>query len=83
MKNPRSSTIRASEIGTYLFCQRAWWYDQKGLASENQVEMLTGTRIHEQHGREVLTAGLLRWAGYAVLLLSLVLAVMYFVNQVV
>ena len=83
MKSPRSSTIRASEIGTYLYCKRAWWFTRKGETSSNQAELLSGTQIHEEHGRTVLSAGLLRAAGYAVLLLALVLSVFYFVNLLV
>lgn len=80
MKAPRSRTIRASEIGSFLFCRRAWWYQQSGYESDNQAELLSGTKIHEQHGREVLAAGLFRWAGYAVLLIALILAAIFAVN---
>lgn len=83
MKAPRSTTIRASEIGTYLYCRRAWWYQQKGEESSNQAELISGTQIHEQHGRAVLTAGLMRAAGHVALLLALVLSVIYLVNLLV
>jgi len=81
MKGPRSSTIRASEIGTYLFCRRAWWYQERGQESENQAELISGTRIHEQHGRSVFVAGLFRSAGYLVLLLALILAMITLLTQ--
>ena len=83
MKGPTASTIRASEIGSYLYCRRAWWYQQSGEESQNQAEMHTGTQIHEQHGRTVLAAGLFRWAGYAFLLLGLALAAIYLVNLLI
>ncbi len=83
MKSPRASTILASEIGSYLFCQRAWWYQQKGEVSENTAEMISGTEIHEQHGRVVITAGLLRWAAYSALMAALILSVVYLVNLLV
>jgi CRISPR/Cas system-associated exonuclease Cas4 (RecB family) len=66
-------TIRASEIGTYLYCQRAWWYQRQGMKSENLAELAGGTELHEQHGRAVMTAGCLRVLAYALLLASLVL----------
>ena len=64
-------TVRASEIGTYLYCQRAWSYQQKGVASENQTELLSGTELHESHGRSVMAAGCLRTFAYLLLLAAL------------
>ena len=42
--------IRASELGTYLYCKRAWWYQQNGEPSQNQAEMSGGTGFHPAHG---------------------------------
>jgi CRISPR/Cas system-associated exonuclease Cas4 (RecB family) len=67
--------IRASEIGSYLYCRRAWWYRKQGVESENQIELATGTELHRQHGRKVLAAGLLRTLGLLLLLAALVLLV--------
>ena len=70
-------TIRASEIGTYLYCQRAWWYQRQGVQSDNQAELAGGTELHERHGQTVLTAGCLRVLAYALLLASLLLLTIY------
>jgi hypothetical protein len=65
--------IRASEIGTYLYCRRAWWYRKQGVESENQAELASGTQLHNAHGRKVLAAGLARSLGFILLLVALVL----------
>ena len=70
-------TIRSSEIGSYLYCRRAWWYHQRGQASVNQAEMAAGTELHRQHGRQVLTAGLLRSLGFLLLLTACVMLTDY------
>jgi hypothetical protein len=64
--------IRASEIGTFLFCRRAWWYQSQGLESQNQRELAGGSAFHVEHGRKVLAAGLLRLAGWVVLAVGLI-----------
>jgi len=35
--------ISASELGSFLYCQRSWWYAQQGEKSENQSEMDLGS----------------------------------------
>jgi CRISPR/Cas system-associated exonuclease Cas4 (RecB family) len=69
--------IRSSEIGTYLFCRRAWWYRKNGVKSANQTRMDAGTRLHVQHGRQVVAAGLTRMVAVILLLAALVLLVSY------
>jgi CRISPR/Cas system-associated exonuclease Cas4 (RecB family) len=75
-------TIRASEIGTYLYCRRAWWYQRKEVPSENIHEMVIGTEIHRQHGRTVIVAGCLRTLAMGMLLAAMVLLVIHFVGKV-
>jgi CRISPR/Cas system-associated exonuclease Cas4 (RecB family) len=70
-------TIRASEVGSYLFCARAWWYHQQGIESTNQAEMTAGTELHRQHGRTVIASELIRILAVILLLVALVLLVAF------
>jgi hypothetical protein len=74
-------TIRASEIGSFLYCRRAWWYQRQDIESQNQAEMALGSQIHRQHGRSVLLNGCLRTAAYIFLLAALVLITIYLVGR--
>ena len=65
-------TIRASELGSFLFCRRAWWYQSQGEASQNQSELAGGSEFHRHHGRSVILSGLLRTVGWLLILAALV-----------
>lgn len=67
--------LRASELSTFVYCQRAWWYRKSGHTPENQSELAGGIQLHQRHGRAVFTAGCLRLLAYALLLFSLVYTV--------
>jgi CRISPR/Cas system-associated exonuclease Cas4 (RecB family) len=69
--------IRASEVGTYLFCARAWWYRLHGVESTNQAEINAGTELHRQHGRTVIASGLTRILAIILLLVALALLVAF------
>lgn len=46
--------MRASDIGAYTFCRRAWWLAQVQGAPHAQPEVLArGQAAHAQHGRRV------------------------------
>lgn len=68
--------LKASEVGSYLYCKRAWWYHRRGVESENRAELATGTDLHLRHGRQVLAAGLLQVLGFILLLAAAVLLVL-------
>ena len=70
-------TIRASEIGSFLYCQRSWSYQKQGLPSENQASLAAGSQFHERHGQAVVVNGCLRFLAYACLLAALVAATVY------
>ncbi len=74
--------IRSSEIGSYLFCKRAWWYARQGEESANQAEMMAGTQLHERHGRRVVKAGMTRVLAIILMLVAVVLLVSYCTVQI-
>ncbi len=42
-------TVRASEIGTFIYCQRAWWYQRQGFEPINRSELAAGSEFHSAH----------------------------------
>ena len=75
--------LRASELGSYLYCARAWWYQRQGITSSNQAGMDSGTFSHRQHGRSVFTSSLTRLLGWLALLVGLSLLIAYSINHLI
>jgi hypothetical protein len=76
MKQKQSEirVIRASEIGEYDYCSRAWWYKHvakisPGGGTSGRLE--AGIEAHREHGRAVALSGKLRALGAALLLCGL------------
>ena len=47
--------IRASEIGRYAYCARAWWLGSvQGLRPRDTRPLQAGRAAHERHGQRVL-----------------------------
>jgi len=72
--------IRASEIGTYQFCNRAWWYQLQGYESDNQRELAKGKEFHTKHFFVVTSAGCLQAIAYSLLLVAIVSAIIWLVQ---
>ncbi len=75
-------TIRASEIGRFIYCNRAWWYDRRGVAPANVRELARGAAYHRQHGRAIRRAKALRALALLLLLAGLLLMILYVLSQV-
>lgn len=74
---PQRRIIRASELGQYAYCARAWWLQRiAGIAPTNTQDLAAGTAAHQQHGRAVWLAGALRWAALALVLVAILIALL-------
>jgi CRISPR/Cas system-associated exonuclease Cas4 (RecB family) len=72
MKSKEDRIIRASEVGLYAYCARAWWLGQvEGYRPVNQAVLEAGESAHQAHGRAVRDYHRLRQAAYALLGLAL------------
>jgi hypothetical protein len=66
-----SRLIRASEIGEYVYCRRAWWLGRvQGEASINVREMEAGAVAHTRHGQGLAAAGCLQSAAFVLFALA-------------
>jgi len=69
--------IRASEIGQYDFCAKAWWLGSiDGVQPSNIRELQAGTAAHEQHGRRVQRASQMQIAAFALVALGVLVLVL-------
>lgn len=69
--------IRASEIGEYVFCHRAWWLRHvQGYESANVRELAEGTAAHAAHGRLVSAASGLRALAILLFVIAILVAVL-------
>jgi len=75
MNSENNRIVRASEVGLYTYCARAWWLSQvKGHRSAHRAAMATGEAAHQTHGRAVVGYHRLRQTAYALLGLALLTA---------
>lgn len=66
--------IRASEIGEFLYCRRAWWLRHvRSYQSANVRELAAGAAAHAGHGRMVWLGTTLRVAAIFLLALAVII----------
>lgn len=69
--------IRASEIGEYVYCRRAWWLSRvSGRVSQNARVKKRGTVYHEKHGGFVEKAGKAKLLAMGLWAMALVVLIM-------
>ena len=73
-------TIRASEIGSFIFCQRAWWYQRNKIKPINVDELAAGQSFHEHHINQSRSAKLLKTIAWLLIFLSVILLSIFVVT---
>jgi CRISPR/Cas system-associated exonuclease Cas4 (RecB family) len=64
--------IRASEVGEYVYCARAWWLRRvAGMQPAEQARRDKGMTLHWRHGRAVRYSRVLLVLAGVLLLVSL------------
>ena len=82
-KNTLPQQINASELGTFLYCRRAWWYQKNGEKTANQTQMNLGTQLHEEHGKQVMQTGCLQTIAILFLLGAAILLLILFLQRMI
>ncbi|MDP9313182.1 MAG: hypothetical protein M3R24_20245 [Chloroflexota bacterium] len=73
----RGRLIRASELGEYVYCRRAWWLKHVlGAEPAGRSRRERGIALHARHGRRVWAANLLLLAGLLLAMLACALLVL-------
>ncbi|HSB66879.1 MAG TPA: hypothetical protein VLD65_09880 [Anaerolineales bacterium] len=72
--------IRASEIGTYQYCNRAWWYQLQGYEPDNQLALAKGKEFHEKHNYVVTSASCLQTIAYGMVLIAILTALIWLIQ---
>jgi hypothetical protein len=69
--------IRASEIGQYDFCAKAWWLGSiEGVSPSNIQQLQAGTAAHAKHGRQVRRASQMQVAAFMLVGLGMLILVL-------
>jgi hypothetical protein len=72
----RLQIIRASEMGEYVYCARAWWLRRvAGLEPSGHARREHGTVLHRRHGRAVVASGALLILGGLLVVVALALII--------
>jgi hypothetical protein len=71
------SLVRASDIGAWAFCRRAWYLaNVRGVAHARPEVLQRGTEAHVQHGQQVRRAGAMQRVGLWLVIAGAILVVL-------
>jgi hypothetical protein len=74
---PNRSLVRASDIGVWTDCHRAWWLARvRQIPHRDPARLAYGQQHHEAHGRRLQLAHRLHKTGLALAGLALLLAIL-------
>ena len=74
MARERIAIIRASEVGEYVFCARAWWLRRVcELEPAGAARRERGSMLHRRHGSAVAASRALLWLGLALAIVAVAL----------
>lgn len=60
--------VRASDVGLYAFCARAWWLARVQDADhDNPARLAHGASVHSAHGAQVRRIGQARRAAFVLI----------------
>jgi hypothetical protein len=77
------SLVRASDIGLWATCHRAWWLAKvKGAEHRNPGLLAAGVTAHAAHGVQVQTAATARRLGLILLAAALLGLMLFLLWQV-
>jgi CRISPR/Cas system-associated exonuclease Cas4 (RecB family) len=76
--NEKQKLIRASEIGEYVYCARAWWLRTEGYepTSGHQARQ-SGEQWHLKHGQAVMHAQRMRRLAASAGLLAIIITIIF------
>ncbi|HHB90489.1 MAG TPA: hypothetical protein ENK60_04205 [Anaerolineae bacterium] len=69
----KDEIISASEIGHWVYCNRAWYLARTGAENHNVRALSRGQRAHEAHSRTLVRARALHWLAILFLMLAMLL----------
>jgi hypothetical protein len=71
------SLVRASDIGAWAYCRRAWYLAHvRGVAHSRPEILQRGTEAHTQHGQQVRRAGTMQRIGLWLIITGVILALL-------